>query len=180
MAILVIALSVVVGTALASVFRGFGDVGRTVASAGSKLHSTLDSAAGAIGGLPVVGSQASSPLSGAARAANQLTAAGEQQQASVGHLSLAVGLIVALVPIAVVLVLWLPRRLAFARRAAAVTRLASLDGGIELLALRALTWSGPDDLLRISPRPVDAWRRGDTLETHLLAELAQRDAGVSR
>ncbi|MEV6618693.1 hypothetical protein AB0N31_33540 [Streptomyces sp. NPDC051051] len=79
-----------------------------------------------------------------------------------------------------VLVLWLPPRLRWIRRAATTRRLLDDVGGADLLALRALT--GPQrGLAAISAPPgglADAWRRGDQQVISELSEVALRRAGL--
>ncbi|GAA4665312.1 hypothetical protein [Frondihabitans cladoniiphilus] len=166
------------GILLAALIRTLGDLGENVASAGTSFETTLGRAARTLGGIPLVGGAASSPLKGASGAGAALAEAGRRQQELVGHVALAVGLVVALVPIAFLVAGLVARHRRFARKAEGVRMLAASDGGVELLAFRALSSSDSAALLRISPDPVTAWRAGDLLEMRLLAELTLREAGV--
>jgi len=179
-AIVLIIVFVVLGVVVAGVIRALADVGRTVEDAGTKLHGTLSDAAGSLGKVPLVGHDASAPLRRASEAGTTLVTAGQQQQQLVGHVSLIVGLTVALVPSILILVIWLTRRVRFVRGATRARTLSVSEAGVELLALRALT-NGPEDaLLRVSPNPAAAWRNGEPRVVRSLADLELRRAGVLR
>ena len=76
------------------------------------------------------------------------------------------------------LLAWLWPRIRFARRSAETRALLRLDDGEELLALRALDSAAAAELARISPRPLSAWRAGDSAVVRALAALEARGAGV--
>lgn len=179
-ALIGIGLSVAIGVLVASLIRALAAVGRAVEGAGSSFHDRLSTAAEALARLPLVGDAASRPLSSAGGAGTALADAGRQQEQLIGHLALAVGLILAIVPSLVILRFWLVRRVRFARQAAEARRLSESDGGLQLLAFRALVASDTRELMRMHPNPIASWSAGDALEQRLLAELALRDAGVLR
>ena len=105
-----------------------------------------------IGRLPVVGDDLQDPFGRLAGVGQTLADAGATQQQVVHQLALWLGVVVAAVPIAALLVAWLPRRVAWARRAGAAARLR-LDGAdLELFALRAVANRPLRQLHRV-PRP---------------------------
>ncbi|AMM21239.1 hypothetical protein AX769_15230 [Frondihabitans sp. PAMC 28766] len=171
---------VAIGVVVAGLIRALADVGRSVEGAGTSLHDRLDGAANALGKVPLIGGAASAPLENAGGAGTALADAGRQQQDLIGHLALAAGLILAIVPSLVILRFWLVRRVRFARGAAEARRLSKSDGGLQLLAFRALVAGDTAELMRMTPNPIASWSAGDALEQRLLAELALRDAGVLR
>jgi len=140
----------------------------------------MGDAAESISGLPLVGEAAGRPFIGASDAASTLVAAGRDQQEAVGTASLVVGLLVAGLPVVVILLTWLRRRIAFVRRASSVSALLRSPGGDDLLALRALSTLDARELAAVTPDPVAAWRAGDVDTVRRLADLALRDAGVGR
>ncbi|ROQ41382.1 hypothetical protein EDF46_0760 [Frondihabitans sp. PhB188] len=170
----------VLGAVVAGLVATLAQVGRSIETAGSDFRSRLADAADTLGGVPLIGPTASAPLQRASDAGSTLVDAGQRQQEIVGQLSLIAGLVVALVPIGIILLAWLRPRLAFVRRARVTRKLAQTDGGLELLAFRALASGDVDALLRINPNPVAAWSAGDALEQRQLAELALHEAGVVR
>ena len=96
----------------------------------------------------------------------------------VGQIALLLGVGTALVPIALVALLWLPRRLAFVRRAGAARRHLDAAADLDLFALRAVTGQPMHRLATVSDDPAGAWRRRDPAVVTRLAELELRDMGL--
>jgi len=180
LAIAAIILFAALGIATATLISALADLGRSIEDAGREFQSTMTDAAATIGDIPLVGGGAGAPFRDASDAGAALAAAGRDQQQLVHVLAVVAGLAVALIPIALILRHWLVRRLVFARRATAARALAGTVGGVELLALRALSRGTDRELLALSPDPVADWRRGDATVVRRLADLALRDAGVAR
>ncbi len=175
-----IVLFAVLGVVTSTLVSALADLGRGIEDAGQGFQSTMTDAASTLGDLPLVGRGAGAPFQDASDAGAALAAARRDQPQLVLTLAVVAGLLVALLPIALIARYWLARRIAFARRAAAVRALAGVPGGVELLALRSLSHGNDRDLLRISPDPAAGWRRGDAAVVRRLADLALRDSGVSR
>ncbi|MFE2102831.1 hypothetical protein [Streptomyces sp. PTD9-10] len=148
--------------------------------AGDNLATGLDDAAEAASRVPFVGGALKKPLQSAAGAGTGLSDAGRSLQHVVGQVADLTALALIVLPVAFVLVLWLPPRLLWIRRSAATRRLLDSPGGADLLALRALT--GPQSHLAAVPTPpgglADAWRRGDRQAISDLSEVALRRAGL--
>ena len=178
LAVVVIVLSIVLGVATHAAVRAFATLGEQLESAGSGLRQTMTDAANTLGDVPLIGGGIRSPLDSASDAGGFLADAGADQQQLVGRLAVALGIIVALVPIAIVLRVWLRRRLVFAKNAALARNLASTDSGLDLLALRALGRADPRDILAALPDATARWRAGDEETIRFLAALALQDAGV--
>jgi hypothetical protein len=177
-ALALVAVSVGLGILAWSVIGAFADFGRRVEEAGRGLRGSMDDAASTLGGVPLLGDAAAAPFRGASGVAGSLAASGQEQQHLVSTAALVAGVLIALLPTALVLWVWLRRRAAFARRARRAQRLDTTSGGVELLALRALTSARPAVLLAVSPDPVAGWRRGDADVVRALADLELRAAGV--
>lgn len=178
LAIVAIGLSVAAGIALGALIGTLAELGRSIESAGSGFQNTMSDAAATLGGIPLIGVGASSPFSSASSAGQTLADAGRQQQQLVGNTALLAGILVAALPIALVLVVWLRPRLRFVRRARLATRLSTTVAGTELLALRALVGQRPEALADVSSDPVAGWRRGDPATIQSLARLELRSSGV--
>ncbi|WP_063806273.1 hypothetical protein [Streptomyces kanamyceticus] len=124
--------------------------------------------------LPLIGGRADTALRRVAGAVDAMDPVAVRSAVAVGAVALFV------VPVALVLVLWLPRRLRWIRQAGAARDLATCDDGRELLALRSLLRPLDEVALTASEIP-DAtpgslawgWRHGDpeTLDALAAAEL---------
>ena len=167
-------IGIVVG-GIISVLAGFG---KTIEDAGNGFEKTLADAGNTLGGVPLIGGGIRAPFDAASGAGTLLAQAGQAQQDLVHGIALTVGIVVAVVPILVLVLIWLRPRLRFARRAGAAAALGALTDGPDLLALRALVSSPAKQLRGISHEPVDAWRRGDIKVVRALAQLELREAGV--
>ncbi|MCX4625400.1 hypothetical protein [Streptomyces sp. NBC_01443] len=137
--------------------------GRKVESSGDSLATELGNAGDAASNVPLVGDLLKKPLQHTVSQVADLTA-----------------LALIVIPVAFVLLLWLPPRLRWIRRSATLRRLLDAPGGADLLALRALT--GPlSDLEALAAPPgglADAWRRGDQQVIADLSGVALRRAGL--
>jgi hypothetical protein len=152
--------------------------GQQVAESATGISGAMDEAGGALGGLPVVGDEAQAPFDGASGAAERLAAAGRAQVAAVERLADWLGVAAAVAPIALLLVLYLPPRVRFVRRATAGARLVDSAADLDLFAMRALAHQPLHVLARISHDPSRAWREGDREVTDRLAELELRAHGL--
>jgi hypothetical protein len=152
--------------------------GEQVAESASGISGAMTDAGGVLGELPVVGEEARAPFDGASGAADRLAAAGRSQVAAVEQLADWLGVAVAAVPIAIAVVLHLPPRVRFARRATAGARLVDSAADLDLFALRALAHQPLHVLARISDDPARAWREGDREVTDRLAALELRAHGL--
>ena len=177
-ALALVVLAITLGSIVHDAVTTFASLGRQLEDAGRRFSSTMADAADAVGDIPFVGDDIRSPFDDATGTGRAIARAGVEQQVLVDQLALLLGLLVALVPVVVVLRYWLARRISFARRAAVAASLAQADGGVDLLALRALGRGDPRVLLRATPDAVARWRAGDPVAVRALAELALRDAGV--
>jgi hypothetical protein len=153
--------------------------GRRIDAAAGDLAARLRDAGDAVGGLPVVGGDASRPLDAAGVAARRIAEAGRSQVEAVETLAFWLALATALVPILVALVLYLPARVRFVRRASAGRRLLDSAADLDLFALRALAHQPLSALARISDDPAGRWRAGDAEVVRRLAVLELADVGLA-
>lgn len=154
--------------------------GRKVERSGDSLAAALGNAGDAASDVPLVGGLLEKPLRSAADAGTGFADAGQSLQHTVDQVATLTTTALIVVPVAVVLLLWLPPRLRWIRRGATVRRLLDAPGGSDLLALRALT--GPLGDLAALPAPegglADGWRRGDPQVIADLCAVAVRRAGL--
>jgi hypothetical protein len=178
---------VVTGVVVHGAVAALAEPARSLASGAGGLRDQLGGAADAAGRVPLVGDRLSAPLDGASGSAADLAAAGTDLASTIDHLATVLGLAVAVLPVLLVVALWLPVRLRFARRAGAARAWLDDDGGAsgpsarsrtELLAWRALAHQPLGALAAVSPDPLADVRGGDPRTTAALAALERRSLGL--
>lgn len=169
---------VVFGRAVHDAVVALGAVGEQVEDGGASLSGHLGEAGERAASVPLVGDELRTPFDRAAGAARALADAGRTQQEVVAQLRLLLGWGTALIPILVVALLWLPRRVAFVRRAGAARRHLDAADDLDLFALRAMAGQPMHRLAGVSADPVGDWRRGDRDVVRRLADLELRDLGL--
>ena len=149
--------------------------GARVEQAGSDFAGDVAVIQERIGGVPVVGDQLQGPFGRLAGTGRTLAEAGATQQEVVHQLALWLGVVVAAVPVVTLLLVWLPRRVAWAREAGAASRLRMDGADLELFAIRAVANRPLRELRRVSADPAGALRAG---EHEALADLELRSLGL--
>jgi hypothetical protein len=167
-----------VGTHLYDLIMKLALPGQKLESAGGGLASNLADAQDKANSIPLVGDKLGAPLGKAAEAARSIADAGQAQQNVVHDLALTLSIAVGALPVLMAVVLWLLLRFRWIRAASAANRLRRRRGGVELLALRALTFA---PLRRLATLPDDTaarWRDGDPGTIDSLAGLELRRLGL--
>jgi hypothetical protein len=177
-ALLIVALSILLGVAVHNAIAVLGGVWAQLEEAGTGFEGTMGEIGDTLGDVPLIGGGIRGPFDTASGAGGSLADAGRTGQEAVETLATLAGWGVALLPIAVVLLVWLWPRIRFARRSAATRAILRLPDGRALLALRALDDASAADLSAISDRPVRAWQAGEADVVSRLAALEAREAGV--
>jgi hypothetical protein len=149
--------------------------GARVEQAGSDFAGDVAEIQQRIGRVPVVGDQLQGPFGRLAGTGRTLAEAGATQQQVVHQLALWLGVVVAAVPVVTLLLVWLPRRVAWAREAGAASRLRMDGADLELFAIRAVANRPLRELRRVSADPAGALRAG---EHQALADLELRALGL--
>jgi hypothetical protein len=152
--------------------------GQKLAGAGDGMAGGLSDAGGKLDNVPAVGGGLAAPFNRAADAARALAAAGREQQQVVHDLAWALALLLLFLPLALVLLVWLPLRIRWIARATLASGLRGDTAGRDLLALRALAHQPLRRLARVDPDPVAAWRRSDQSTVDALAALELRRLGL--
>ena len=147
-------------------------------SSASALARKLRDAGDRVNDIPFVGENVATPFDGAGGAAEGLAAAGRSQVQAVETLAFWLTLAVALIPILMVVVFYLPARIRFVRRATAGQRFLDEVADLDLFALRAMTRQPLHVLARLDDDPAGAWRRGDRGVIDRLALLELRSVGL--
>jgi hypothetical protein len=152
--------------------------GEALERAGGSFSGALGEAGDRIGGLPVVGDDVSGALRRAGGAGDTVAEAGRSQQHAVEQVALWLPLLVLLLAAGIVLVRWLPGRLAWAREAGAAARVLSGPDSVEIFAVRALARRSTTELAGLPAATVTRWRAGDPEATAVLADLELRSLGL--
>lgn len=152
--------------------------GRTLESAGSDLADQFTDAGTAASDVPLVGGQLQDALERGSAAGHSIEDAGIEQQRAVGTLATTLGWVSGGTPALVVLALWLPRRLRYARRAGHAHRLRGTGAGLDVFAFRALARQPVSVLARLPKDPAAGWRERDPEVIAALADLELRQLGL--
>ena len=166
---------VAAGVALYRLVGKLAVPGERVEQAGSSFAGDIAEIQQKVGRLPVVGGELQDPFGRLAGVGRTLAAAGVTQQEVVHQLALWLGVVVAVVPIVGLLLVWLPRRVSWAREAGAASRLRMDGADLELFAIRAVANRPLRDLHRVTPDPAGDLRAG---EYQALADLELRALGL--
>ena len=169
-----------VGRFVDGVLRAVAEPARQTAALGDRAADQLDEIARQAGGVPLVGDGLSRPFTDLAGSVNGLVASAHEQVAALETTATVAGWLTFGVPVLLLLLAWLPRRLAFAARAREVLELVSTTDGTDLLALRALATQPIAELRSVASDPMRAWRTGDPEVAGKLADLELVKAGVAR
>jgi hypothetical protein len=156
--------------------------GREAESAGNNLARSLRNAGNRVADIPLAGDRLRAPFDDGAGAGREFAAAAQSYQDTVADLARVTALAVALIPILILLVVWLPRRIRWIIATSAAKRLlrasADDDRALDLFALRALVHQPLTRLTNIADDPVEAWRTQDRVAVQNLAELELAQLGL--
>lgn len=158
--------------------RAVAGPARQSSAATRELAGQIRETADQAGRLPAVGEDLRRPLDAAVESVSGLTAAADNQVASIERLAGVVGWLVFLVPVVILLAVWLPARLRFYLRARAAQRFIDSSADLDLFALRAMVTQPMHVIARIDEDPVGAWRRGDRRVIDALAARELRQTGL--
>lgn len=146
--------------------------GREAEEVARSLAATMRGHARSVDGAPVVGSTLSQPFRTLADTSRDLAGTAQSYQDTVADLATLTGLLVAGVPLLLLAVWWLPRRVGWVVEASAAARLAGGGpGAADVLAVRALARQPLTALARLDPAVVSGWKGGDPAATQQLAQL---------
>jgi hypothetical protein len=153
--------------------------GHQITASATGLSDSMRGAGDALGDLPVIGDRASAPFDQASEASASLAEAGRTEVRAVERLAFWLGLSIALIPILVVGVRYLPRRARFVRDTGAAQRFVDGPADLEVFALRAIASQPLHVLARVSDDPMTALRERDRAVIARLADLELRANGLT-
>jgi hypothetical protein len=173
-----IAFCTALGLTVFKITNALGAPGRKASEAGDGLAEDLRRMSEPVGKVPAVGDQLRAPIDGAASAAARLAEAGRDQAHAVEQLAyLLAGMTIGL-PVLFAVLIWLPRRIRFSRRATAAQKFIDNAADLDLFALRAMANQPMQRLAKVCDDPVTAWREGDSAVIAELADLELRSSGL--
>jgi hypothetical protein len=152
--------------------------GEALERAGTSFSGSLNDAGDKVGGLPVVGDDVAGAFRQAGGAGDTIADAGRSQVDAVHQLALFVPGLLLLLAAGIVVALWLPGRVRWAREAGAVQRLLSGPDALEVFATRAVVRRRTTELARLPESTVTRWRAGDEDAATALAALELRALGL--
>ena len=152
--------------------------GESLERAGTSFSGSLSEAGDKVGGLPVVGDDVAGALRRAGGAGDTVAEAGRSEQDAVQQLAVFVPLLVLALAAGIVLVRWLPGRLAWAREAGAASRMLAGPDAVEVFAVRAVVHRPTRELAALPAATVTRWRSGDPEAAAALAALELRALGL--
>ena len=151
---------------------------RETARTASKLMDNMREAGEQAARVPGVGEDLRRPFDAASESLINLITAANEQVASIERLALIGGWVVFGIPVAMVVALWLPRRIRFYRQAQASQAFLDSTADLDLFALRAMASQPLYVLAAVSDDPVRAWREGDREVIDQLAAIELRRNGL--
>lgn len=149
------------GVFMKRLFDKLAGPGETIEGAGAGFSRTMTDIGETFSDVPAFGDLLQSPFESAADAGAQLQAAGQGQQDLVHRIAWWLGVLLALIPIALVLIRYLPSRLSWIREASAAHRLRIDASDLQLFALRAIANRPLHELRRACKDPAGAFAQGD-------------------
>ncbi|MQA99638.1 MAG: hypothetical protein GEU78_05005 [Actinobacteria bacterium] len=160
-----IALWVIVWVRVGVIVHGLVDKlagpGRSVERAGRRVADGAANVSGDVSDVPLVGDDLASAFDRLSDAGGFLRDAGQSQQDAVHALALWLGVLLALIPIILVLIVWLPPRIRWIAEASAANRIRLDAEDLHLFALRAIARRTLNELRSAAPDPAGAYASGN-------------------
>ena len=173
-----IALWIWIGIKVDDLVMNLAVPGRKLAEAGDGIEGGMLDAGDKVAGVPLVPDSVRTPFEKASDAGGSIRSAGEAQVDAVDKLATFLGVVIAVMPIVILLILWLPIRVRFIRQATSARKFIDAAPDLDLFALRALARQPMTELARIADDPAGAWRAKDPAVVLALASLELKETGL--
>ena len=167
-----------IGTIVYDGTMALAEPGLRAESSATSLSESMSDAGNFLEDVPLIGDGAATPFERASDASRSLADAGRATADAVERLAFWLGTAIAVIPILVVALFHLPRRVRFVREASAGQRFLDGPADLELFALRAMNNRPLHVLARVTDDPVGALRRGDAAVIAALADVELRASGL--
>ena len=168
----------VVGLLVNQVVAALAVPARETARTATRLMDNMREAAEQAARVPGVGGDLRRPFDSASVTLGNVVTSANNQVESIERLALVAGWLVFLIPVALVVALWLPRRIRFYRQARASQEFLDSSADLDLFALRAMASQPLYVIAGVSDDPVRAWREGDRQVIDALAAIELRRNGL--
>ncbi len=168
-----------VARAIYSFVEMLGRPGQALEEAGTGISGNLLDASDRLANVPLVGDSVASPFDSAAGAAGRLADAGLAIQDSARVGAIAITLVFLIFALGFAVVFWVLPRWLWVKRAREARKVSATTGGVELLAVRALTRRRLSRLATLGDDIVPEWRRGEPAAIRSLAGLELRRLGLA-
>ncbi|TFV85805.1 hypothetical protein [Blastococcus sp. CT_GayMR16] len=162
---------VVVARAVHAAVLVLAEPGQAVEDLGRSVAGSMNSAADAAEGVPLVGDELAAPFGSLADAGGSVSGAGQSAQDAVGTLATVLAVVLVVLPVGWLLLHWLPWRLRYAREAGAARRLIAGTPDLDILAARALATAPLPRLAALPAGTGAAWHAGDPAAVRALAAV---------
>ncbi|HEV7187193.1 MAG TPA: hypothetical protein VGN28_04805 [Blastococcus sp.] len=169
---------VLVARAVHAAVLVLAEPGRAVEDLGRSVAGNMNSAADAAHHVPLVGDELAKPFGTLSDAGGSVSGAGQSAQHAVGTLATLLAVVLVVLPVAWLLLRWLPWRLRYVREAGAARRLLSGTPDLEILAARALATAPLPRLAALPPGTGTAWHAGDPAALRALAAIELSRLGL--
>jgi hypothetical protein len=160
------------------VHDALAEPGLRAESSATSLSESMTDAGSFLEDVPLIGDGAATPFEKAADASQSLADAGRATADAVERLAFWLGTAIAVIPLLIVGLYYLPRRIRFVREASAGQRFVDGPADLELFALRAMSNRPLHVLARVTDDPVGALRRGDAAVIAALARIELNASGL--
>ena len=135
--------------------------GRSAEAIGLDTAARFEDGADGVGQVPAAGDALRRPFEAVAEGSRSLAEAGASQQELVHDVAVALGVVVAVIPIAYLVLKYVPGRVRWIREASAAKRLRIDAADLQLFALRAVATRPLYELQRACADPAAALAGGD-------------------
>jgi hypothetical protein len=172
-------LAIRLGRATHSRIAELAAPGREAEATARQLDGRLRDTAGDLNDTPLVGGALSTPFKALAATSRDLAQQAQDYQDAVERFATLAGFLVAGFILLILVLAWLPRRVAWVVEASAASRIVRrTPGGADLLAVRALARQPLRRLAKLGPDVVQGWKAGDPDATERLAQLELEELGL--
>ncbi len=151
---------------------------RSLSESSGDLAEDFTHSAQEIGQLPLLGQRLAGLLSNTHHSLIAMSEAADRYVVAIERTSWIAAILVAVIPVALVIAIWLPRRYRFIKESRALVRFVDEQPDLDLIALRGLAHLPMSTLAQISSDPVGRWRARDHLVIEALASAQLKQEGI--